>query len=83
MHGRHRYATNNPLRPRAPCEATPWNRIQLHTFAKGANVWAPGLLIYVVMTARAAAGSTGALRRSMAAEMRVMIRPTGRGSMAV
>ena len=43
----------------------------------------PGLLIYVVMTAGAAVGSTGALRRRMAAEMRVMIRPTGRGSMKV
>ena len=42
-----------------------------------------GLLIYVVMTAGAAVGSTGALRRRMAAEMRVMIRPTGRGSMKV
>ena len=35
------------------------------------------------MTAGAAVGSTGALRRRMAAEMRVMIRPTGRGSMKV
>jgi len=43
----------------------------------------PGLLIYVVMIAGAAVGSTGALRRRMAAEMRVMIRPTGRGSMKV
>jgi uncharacterized membrane protein YphA (DoxX/SURF4 family) len=43
----------------------------------------PGLLIYVVMTAGAAVGSTGALRRRMAAEMRVMRRPTGRGSMKV
>jgi len=43
----------------------------------------PGLLIYVVMTAGAAVGSTGALRRRMAAEMRVTIRPTGRGSMKV
>lgn len=43
----------------------------------------PGLLIYVVMTAGAAVGSTGALRRRMAAEMRVMMRPTGRGSMKV
>ena len=43
----------------------------------------PGLLIYVVTTAEAAVGSTGALRRRMAAEMRVMIRPTGRGSMKV
>src|SRR4029077_5411315 len=42
-----------------------------------------GLLIYVDMTAGAAVGSTGALRRRVAAEMRVMIRPTGRGSMKV
>jgi hypothetical protein len=42
-----------------------------------------GLLTYVVMTTEAAVGSTGALRRRMAAEMRVMIRPTGRGSMKV
>jgi hypothetical protein len=41
------------------------------------------VLIYVVMTAGAAMGSTGALRRRMAAEMRVMMRPTGRGSMMV
>jgi hypothetical protein len=37
----------------------------------------PGLLIHVVVTTGAAVGSTGALRRRMAAEMRVMIRPTG------
>jgi len=43
----------------------------------------PGPLIYVVMTAGAAAGSTGTLRRRMAAEMRVMIRPTGMGSIKV
>ena len=43
----------------------------------------PGILIYVVMTAEAVVGSTGALRRRMAAEMRVMMRPTGRGSMKV
>jgi hypothetical protein len=43
----------------------------------------PGLLIYVVMTTGAAVGSTGALRRRMAAEMRVMMRPTGRGSIKV
>ncbi len=49
--------------------------------AKGRG--SPGLSIYVVMTAGAAVGSTGTLRRRMAAEMRVMIRPTGRGSMKV
>ena len=43
----------------------------------------PGLLIYVVMTAGAAADSTGALRRRTAAEMRVMMSPTGNGSMKV
>jgi hypothetical protein len=43
----------------------------------------PGLLTHVIMTAGAAEGSTGVLRRRMAAEMRVMIRPTGRGSMTV
>jgi hypothetical protein len=41
----------------------------------------PGLLIYVAMTAGAAV--TADLRRRMAAEMRVMRRPTGRGSMKV
>ena len=44
----------------------------------------PGMkMIHVVITAGAAVGSTGVLRRRMAAEMRVMIRPTGRGSMKV
>ena len=43
----------------------------------------PRLLIHVVMTAGAVAGSTGALRRRTAAETRVMMRPTGRGSMKV
>jgi hypothetical protein len=39
-------------------------------------------LFYVVMTAAAVADSTRALRRRMAAETRVMIRPTGSGSMS-
>ena len=39
-------------------------------------------LVYVDMTA-AAPGWTGALRRRTAAEMRVIRRPTGRGSMNV
>jgi len=51
-------------------------------FRKGRGL-RPGILIYVVMTAGAAVGSTGALRRRIAAEIRVMIRPTGRGSMKV
>ena len=40
-------------------------------------------LIYVVMAVRVALGVARDLRRSMAAEIRVMIRPTGRGSMVV
>ena len=50
---------------------------------RGRGLRPAGLLIYVVTTAGAAVGSTRALRRRMAAEMRVMIRPTGRGSMKV
>jgi hypothetical protein len=42
----------------------------------------PKPLVYVDMTA-AALGWTGALRRRTAAEMRVIRRPTGRGSMNV
>jgi hypothetical protein len=43
----------------------------------------PGLLIYVLMTSGAVPDPTVALRRRTAAEMRVMIRPTGKGSMKV
>jgi hypothetical protein len=50
---------------------------------RGSPNFMHGLLIYVVMTAGAVLRSTGFLRRRMAAEMRVMISPTGRGSMKV
>ncbi len=43
----------------------------------------PGLFVQVAMTAGAAMGSGGVLRRRRAAETRVIMRPTGKGSMKV
>jgi len=59
-------------------------REQDDEFGGGKARWVgSGLLVYVALSAGAAADSTGALRRRMVAETRVMRRPTGRGSMKV
>ena len=48
-----------------------------------AAIAAAALSHHVAMTPEAEAGPTGALRRSTAAEISVMITPTGKGSMKV
>jgi hypothetical protein len=59
------------------------HRAELRLVVTCANFKQKYGLNYLVMTAEAAAAWTEALRRRMAAEMRVMRRPTGRGSMKV